>query len=67
VSESLFPTIRLVLQPDRRQRSERRSLWRGGRRGTDTPQDVNRQSSDWADGDGDLADAELTSSGCLLH
>jgi hypothetical protein len=62
VSESLFPTIRLVLQPDRRQRSERRSMWRGGRRSTDAPQSLNRQSSDWADGDGELTDAELVSS-----
>lgn len=67
MSESLFPTIRLVLQPDRRQRSERRSMWRGGRRKTDTLQDVNRQSPDWTDGEGDLTDAELASSGCLLH
>ena len=68
MSESLFPTIRLVLQTDRRQRPERRSVWRGGRRNTDAPLDeVNRQSSEWADGDGDLADAELETSGCLLH
>jgi len=43
-------------------------VWRGGRRNTDAPLDeVNRQSSEWADGDGDLADAELETSVCLLH
>jgi hypothetical protein len=34
VADSLF-TCRIVLQPDRRQRPDRRAAWRGGRRTSD--------------------------------
>jgi len=67
VSESLSPTIRLVLQPDRRQRPERRSMWRGGRRSTDASSEaIDRRSADW-ESEEDLADEELERSTCLLH
>jgi hypothetical protein len=59
--ESLSPTIRLVLQPDRRQQPDRRLVWRGGRRTSDAQGVSNRQSGDWQDREDDLADEDLTS------
>jgi len=51
--ESLSSTIRLILQPDRRQQPDRRLVWRGGRRTSDAQCVADRRSTQWQDSEDD--------------
>ena len=70
MTEAFSPTFRLVPQRDRRQRPDRRMLWRGGRRSTDSPRDETNRESGWQnqeqDGEAELADEEGVSRVCAL-
>ena len=63
---STSSTIRLILQPDRRQQLDRRLVWRGGRRTSDAQCVADRRSAHWQDSEDDLSEGELASPICAL-